>query len=115
MNELVLPTLIIPSGSIVDLNDQDICAISYENLKDVSGDQLITNSLEDDDFNDDELLPELIPHDDNVPVLEQEVEEKLTLFEKSMLNYQRLIVEKVSGFSTLIAVDVRHFLVGLYE
>ena len=36
MNELVLATLIIPNGSIVDLNDQDIRAISFENLKDVS-------------------------------------------------------------------------------
>ena len=44
-------------------------------------------------------------------VIDKTEDDKLSYYEKSMLNYQRLILEKVSEFPPSVAIDVDNFVV----
>ncbi|CAF1341291.1 unnamed protein product [Didymodactylos carnosus] len=100
-DETVLPLSVIQTSSIIDLDDDKNCGISFENIMRLSSDHFIQDELEDDD--DEAVLKWIEPV--NV-VIDKNEEKKLSYYERSMLNYQRLIWDKLENVTTrLSSVD----------
>ncbi|CAF2811710.1 unnamed protein product [Rotaria sp. Silwood2] len=80
-------------NSIVNLNDNQICQISLENLKSLSPDNFIKDELDDDDEIQQKLndLKENFHH----VLIDENEEKKLSYYERTMLNYQRSILDKL--------------------
>jgi len=83
-------------NSIVNLNDNEICPISLENLKNLSADHFITDELDDDDQIK-RQLNDSKEHVYHIPIDENE-EKKLTYFEGTMFDFQRSILDQVRHF-----------------
>ena len=82
-------------NSIVHLdNDQD-CQISFENLKNLSSDYFVTDDLEDEN----EIIRQVVCVEKNTDiVIDEDAEKKLSYYEKCMLSYQRVILDEVCDF-----------------
>jgi hypothetical protein len=78
------------------LNDNEICPISLENLKNLSADHFIRDELDDDDQIKQQLNYSK-EHVHHIPIDENE-EKKLKYFERTMFDFQRSILDQVRHF-----------------
>ncbi|CAF1632968.1 unnamed protein product, partial [Didymodactylos carnosus] len=95
-DETVSQLSVIQTSSIINLDDDKNCEVSFENIMILSSEHFIQDELE----NDDEVVQKST-EPVNV-VIDENEEKKLSYFERSMLNYQRLIWDKLENVTTTL-------------
>lgn len=105
--ETIANSSLYKTMSIINLKNDEHCEISFDQIKSLSDDNFV-QELEDDE----ETKETCICIEERVKApIEQSQEDKLNYAERTILNYQKLTLEKVSDFLLSMAIGVLNFLV----